>query len=170
MLEPAQYQLQPSHDELNMTDAFNWHQQPTTDPHMMSNQSYQMPAVAATDQASAYLTNADQLTNLMYSAAPANSNQLLQQHQPQIQPQMNVVGNNYMGQQQQQSGGGVVVQQAGMQGAAAIIVKPAGALSSDDNEALNDPNVSHPKNIFSFLQAHCFHSLEKKLTRTLLCV
>lgn len=154
-----------------MTDAFNWHQQPTTDPHMMSNQSYQMPAVAATDQAPAYLTNADQLT-MIYGAAPANSNQLLQQHQPQIQPQMNVVGNNYMGQQQQQqAGGGVVVQQAGKQGAAAIIVKPAGALSSDDNEALNDPNVSHPKNIFSFLQAHCFHSLEKSsLALRALCV
>jgi hypothetical protein len=140
--EPTQYQLQASH-ELHMTDTFNWHQQPTSDSHMMSNQSYQMPAAATEPAPTAYLTNADQLS-MMYTG-PA-SNQLLQQHQPQISPQMNVVGNNYMGQQQ-----------PGMQGAAAIIVKPAGALSGDDNDALNDPNVSHPILLFFFFLLHCFH-------------
>lgn len=139
--ETATYPMQASH-ELHMTDAFNWHQQPTSDSHMMSNQNYQMPVVAATNQqtATAYLTNADQLA--MYAGTATGP--LLQQHQPQIPPQMNVVGNNYMGQP-----GVVQQQQPVMQGVAAIIVKATGAMSADDTDALNDPNVSHP--IFFFI-------------------
>lgn len=141
--EPTQYQMQASH-ELNMTDNYNWHHQPTSDSHMMSNQSYQMPAAASTvasnqQSTTAYLTNADQLS-MLFTAT--NNNPLLQQHQPQISPQMNVTGNNYMGQS-------ATLGVQGMQGDA--VAKTTGT-SNADNSGLNDRSVSHP------LFPHCFHS------------
>lgn len=127
--ESTQFQLQPH--ELNMTDSYNqWHQQPTSDSHMMSNQSYQMPAAAANvtanqQTATSYLANADQL-GMMYSHAQDTSSLL-----PQISPQVNVTGNNYIGQTTPASQEGIIVQ--GLE---------AAALTSDESDDLNDPNVS----------------------------
>jgi hypothetical protein len=138
--EPTQFQIQ-SHDLNNMTDNFNqWHQQPTSDSHMISNQNYQMPAAATTlttnqQTATSYLANADQL-GMMYSHTQDNSSLL-----PQISPQVNVSGNNYMGQQTTQGGGVVVVQRGGISVVTPDSI-PTSASTSDESDDLNDPNVS----------------------------
>jgi hypothetical protein len=115
-----------------MNDSYNqWHQQPTSNSHMISNQNYQMPAAATTlttsqQTTTSYLANADQL-GMMYSHGQDNSSLLPQQ----ISPQVNVTANNYMGQQ-----GGVVVQ--------GVSTDPTTTTStSDESDDLNDPNVSY---------------------------
>jgi hypothetical protein len=108
------------------------HQQPTAESHMMANQTYQLHSPNHSNYH--HMSSPNQQMLLMQPPSthqPPTQNQQHQQqqppHQPQMSPQLNAGGNNYIGQSPPQT----------------VRSNENGSTSDDsDDNALNDPNVS----------------------------
>jgi hypothetical protein len=110
------------------------HQQSTAESHMMANQTYQLHSPNHSNYH--HMSSPNQQMLLMQPPSahqPPTQNQQHQQqqqqqsHQPQMSPQLNAGGNNYIGQSPPQT----------------VRSNENGSTSDDsDDNALNDPNVS----------------------------
>lgn len=114
------------------------HQQSTAESHMMANQTYQLHSPNHSNYH--HMSSPNQQMLLMqppssHQPPPAqNQHQQQQQsHQPQMSPQLNAGGNNYIGQSPPQT----------------VRSTENGSTSDDsDDNALNDPNVSFHSKAF----------------------
>jgi hypothetical protein len=115
----------------------HWHhQQSSAESHMMANQTYQLHSPNHSNYH--HMSSPNQQMLLMqppssHPPPPAPAQHQQQSHQPQMSPQLNAGGNNYIGQSPPQT----------------VRSNENGSTSDDsDDNALNDPNVSSPSSFF----------------------